>query len=323
MPENKKISDLVDDTGVSLSDYIPIVTTGVSQTRKATLARVLALAEGSGGSGISEAVFLDGFEVDLATNDTGIPNGTQVNAGDSISSFLQAAFRKATPASYMAPKASLSGNAAPGVFEVGQSVSVAFTIGFTQNDGGAEFTADRVLNKNGSQLTPVSGSYSDNIVVSTSPINYQAVLHYAQGPVKNDSLGSPSPAGQIADGHASSNVLTYEGTYRIFFGAPDMVINAGNLRSLLGNVWLTGAVIDFPTGSTYRNFYIAVPPGYTLQTFVDFTSSSASLMGSVSNAAVTIADAGMGTLNYTLYQLTTGAPYSGSGDLFKFNIGQL
>jgi hypothetical protein len=318
MPENKKISDLADDTAVSLSDYIPVVTVGSNQTKKATVARILSLGGGGSGGGIADAVFQSDFEVNLPANDTGIPNGTVISAGESIGTFLQAAFRKASHPVYVAPAALLSGSPAPALVEVGTPINIAFSETFTQHDGGAEIS--RVVNKNGSALTPVSGAFSDSIIASLTPVSYQAVITYADGAVKNDSLGNPDATGQITTGSVISNTLAYQGSYKVFFGATDTVVNSGNLRSLLGNMFLSGATVDFPTGNTYRNFYIAVPPGHSLQSFVDFTSSSASLMGSVSNSSITIADGGSGSLTYTLYQLTTGAPYSGSGDLFKFNI---
>jgi hypothetical protein len=319
MPQNKKISDLATDTSLSLSDYVPVVDPGSNQTKKATLASILSLSGSSGSGGIANAVFQSNFQVNLPQNDTGIPNGTLINAGDSISTFLQSAFRRASHPVYIAPTVSLSGISAPAQVEVGTSINIMFTANYNQNNGGAELS--RSINKNSSPLTPnSSGVYSDSIIAALSPVNYQATVSYTDGPVLNDSLGTPDATGQILAGSAISNILSYQGSYRVFFGATDTGVNPGNLRSLLSSVFLTGSVIDFPTGSTYRNFYIAVPPGYSLQTFVDFTSSSASLMGSVGSSPITIADAGAGTLNYTLYKLTTGAPYTGSGDLFKFNI---
>jgi hypothetical protein len=207
----------------------------------------------------------------------------------------------------------------PAQEEVGTVKTLVFTETFIQHDAGNE--TSRVVNKNSSALTPVSGVYGDTITLSTGAINYQSVINYGTGHVLNDSLGNPDATGQITAGSVGSNILSYQGSYKVFFGATDTAVNAGNLRSLLGNVFLSGATVDFPTGSTYRNFYIAVPPGHSLASFVDFTSSSASLMGSVTNSSITIADGGSGTLNYTLYKLTTGTPYSGGGDLFKFNIG--
>ncbi len=319
MPENKKISDLVDDTNVALNDFVPIVTPGSNQTKKATVARILSLGSSGGSGGIIDAVFQNDFEVNLPANDTGIPNGTVINAGESIGSFLQSAFRKASHPVYISPGATLSGSMVPSQVEVGTPLSITFTEVFTQHDGGSELT--RIVNKNGTALSPVSGVFSDSIVAALTPISYQATVTYKAGPVKNDSQGSPDPTGQIAAGSVMSNTLTYQGSYKIFFGATDTNINSGNLRSLLSSTFLSGATVDFPTGNTYRNFYIAVPTGHTLQTFVDFTSSSASLMGSVSSSSITIPDGGSGTINYTLYNLTTGAPYSGAGDLFKFNIG--
>jgi hypothetical protein len=320
MADNKKISDLPNDSAVTLSDYIPIITTGGTQTKKASVASLLTLAgSGSGGSGSgAAAIFPDTFQVSLPNNTTGIPNGTTVNAGDLIGPFLEAAFRQASPAHYTQASLALSASAPPAVVEVGTTVSPTFTIIYNPNDAGAE--TSRVLNKNGSPLNAVSGVYSDTITAITSAITYRATINYAQGHVNNNSLGAPDSSGQIAAGHVDSNALSYQGFYKVFYGATDTAVTAGSLRSLPNSVFLSGSVIDFPSGTTARNFYIAVPPGHTLASLTDFTSSNASLIGSVTNTPITIADGGTGTLDYTLYKLTTGVPYSGSGDLFKFSI---
>jgi hypothetical protein len=322
MSENKKISDLVDDTNVTLSDYVPVVTSGSNQTKKATVARILSLGSGSGGGGIADAVFQSDFEVNLPANDTGIPNGTIITAGESISSFLQSAFRKASHPVYVYPATELSANTMPAQEEVGTAKAITFTETYIPHDGGAE--TSRVVNKNGSSLTLSAGVYSDNIILTPAAINYQAAISYADGHTLHDSLGNDDAFGKIYAGTVISNTLTYQGSYKVFWGATDTTINAGNLRTILSNGFLSaGATVDFLTGSTYRNFYIAVPPGHTLNSWVDFTSSSASLQGggTVTGTAITIGDGGTGTLNYTLYKLTTGAPYSGAGNLFKFNIG--
>ena len=321
MPQNQKISDLNLDTAVTLADYVPVVASGGTVTKKASLASILALGGGTGGGGISTPVFANTFTVNLPVNDTGIPNGTVISAGDSISTFLQNAFRKASPAVYVPAAAELSANLMPAQEEVGTPKALSFTEVFIQHNAGAE--TSRVVNRGTTALTPdpITGIYSDGITLTTTPVSYQAVISYAQGPVLLDSLGNPDPSGQIPAGSVASNVLTYVGSYKIFFGATDTAINSGNLRSVLTGQFLQpGSTIDFPTGSTYHNFYVAVPPGHTLSSWVDFTSSSASLLGSATSSTVNIADGGTGTLNYTLYKVTVGSPYGGGGDLFKFNI---
>jgi hypothetical protein len=48
MPQNSTIFNLPEDTGVTIADYVAIVTPGFAQTRKTKLANILALATGAG-----------------------------------------------------------------------------------------------------------------------------------------------------------------------------------------------------------------------------------------------------------------------------------
>ncbi|OCX52658.1 hypothetical protein BEL04_14525 [Mucilaginibacter sp. PPCGB 2223] len=48
MPQNSTISNLPEDIGVTIADYVAIVTPGSAQTKKAKLANILALATGAG-----------------------------------------------------------------------------------------------------------------------------------------------------------------------------------------------------------------------------------------------------------------------------------
>ncbi len=48
MPQNSTISNLPEDTSVTIADYVAIVTPGLGQTRKAKLSSILSLATGAG-----------------------------------------------------------------------------------------------------------------------------------------------------------------------------------------------------------------------------------------------------------------------------------
>jgi hypothetical protein len=310
---NQKISDLPDDTTVTLADYVPIVTPGSTQTKKASLARVIALAGSGSGSGIGggSPTFLDSFVVNLPDNQSGIPNGTTVNAGDSIATFLESAFRKASPAVYNYPSASLSGSPAPAAVEVGTALSIAFSIGFTQNDAGAQTSL--VLNKNGSPLTATSGTYTDSITATLSPVNYQAIINYAQGHINNDSLGSPDASGRIAAGSVSSNVLSYQGFYLLWYDAVATIPAASAAVRALSNARFSNAGNSFTlnTGSTQTHFVLVLPPGKSLVSVIDqdalnldITSQYAATGISVNNAS------GTAVSGYTLYSMSQSVPYS-------------
>ena len=318
---NQKISDLPDDTVVTLADYVPIVTPGSTQTKKASLARVIALAGSGGGtgSGGSPPVFLDNFVVNLPDNQTGIPNGTTVNAGDNIATFLEAAFRKASPAQYNYPSVSLSGNPAPDVVEVGTSLAITFNIGYNQNDAGAQTGV--VLNKNGSPLTAVNGVYSDNIFAAITPINYQAAINYAQGPVKDNSLGDPDASGRIAAGAVASNTLTYTSFYKIFYDAVTSVpTNSTQARGLTNARFSnSGNVFTLNTGNALTKFVLLLPPGKSLISVIDQDALNLDITHQYTDNATTISvnDAGGNAVPYTLYAMSQSVPYSSS---HKHNI---
>jgi len=74
MPQNQTISNLPEDTSVTIADYVAIVTPGLGQTRKAKLSSVLALATGGGA-----APNYVGKYPSLAALQTDIPAGADGN----------------------------------------------------------------------------------------------------------------------------------------------------------------------------------------------------------------------------------------------------
>lgn len=261
------------------------------------------------------------FTVALGSdNHTGLPDGTVIGVNADPWAILMGVLRKATPPTYNLPTSLLTGAPAPAVVEVGTALAIAFVIGYTQNDGGAQ-TA-KSMTKNGVALVADgNGAYADNITAGLSAISYRATVAYAQGAIKNNSLGTPDASGRVGAGSALSNTLSYQGSYKVFFGATDTVITGANVRTALVNsIWLSGATIDFPSGNAAKNFYIAVPPGHTLSSWIDSTALGADLKGPSTNSVVNVPDGGVGTLAYTLYKLSNGAPYDAPGDNFKFVI---
>lgn len=179
MAKNKKISELPDDTSVTLADYVPIVTPGSTATKKATLAYVVALA-GSGSGTSSPAIFLDDFTVNLPNNQTGIPNGTQVHAGDLIAPFIEAAFKQATP-----PAVSVNTNTSVQPYNQ-TNINLAVSIAYTINTSGAtlqniklERSRDNATWTTLLNTGTATSSYNDNGInptVDNSPIYYKLTI---------------------------------------------------------------------------------------------------------------------------------------------------
>ncbi len=87
MPDNKKISELLDDPSPTLTDYIAITSGG--KTYKVNLAKILALSlnSGSGGTG-GTGNMLDQFTINVP-GDPFKANNHTVNIGDNISGLLK------------------------------------------------------------------------------------------------------------------------------------------------------------------------------------------------------------------------------------------
>ena len=88
MATNKKISELQENTAISLSDFLPIVSPGSTLTQKVNVARILALGGGGAGSSGGSGAMLDAFTINLPGNPLRA-NGHIVNIGDSVSSLLK------------------------------------------------------------------------------------------------------------------------------------------------------------------------------------------------------------------------------------------
>lgn len=383
MPQNSTISNLPEDTSVTIADYVAIVTPGLGQTRKAKLSSILALATGAGAPNyVGKYISLSALQTTIPTGVDGnyaivtaspddeeyiwdsdhsawvktanIPAGTFAGLGGnatdngSLAAALtardnaisaEASTRDTNDAAiqsqvsalsaaliphptYTAPTAGISSSQSTGGLEIGQTINIPLTAVFNQNNGGS--STGLSIKKNGTQISTSSPYTDSGVVMSATPVVYNCNFTYGQGPILNNILGIPDATGRIAANSSpgiNSGNLSFQGQYKVFFGATDTVINAGNVRTALANsVFVSGATVDFPSGNAAKNFYIWVPPGHSLNTWIDSTAFGADLKAPASNSSITIADAGSGTMAGTLWRLALGAPYPGSGDLLKFQI---
>jgi hypothetical protein len=246
----------------------------------------------------------------LPNNQTGIANGTTINAGDSIGPFLAAAFRKSSPAVYTGPSLSLSANNAPSVVEVGTSISITFAIGYTANDAGAE--TSRTMHKNGAVFNATGGAYTDTIVASTSPISYYATVNYAQGGINNDSLGGPDASGRIPAGLIDSGTLNYQGFYKIWYDAVSAAPASSAAARALSNVRFTtdGNNFTLNTGSSQTKFVLLLPPGKSLASVIDQDALNLDITAQYTASTISVNNAAGVAISYTLYTMSQSIPYS-------------
>jgi len=173
-----------------------------------------------------------------------------------------------------------------------------------------------VINKDGSPILTdlIINNIISSITLGTTPIIFQAVVDYDAGTTpKNDSLGNPV-ANTIVAGSANSNILSYRGYYKIFYGPVASVASTSvQVRALASNRFQNaGNIFNLATGNTQLNFQFWLPNGVNLISVIDLDAFNANITGSYVANALSVNDAGGTPVAGTLYTLTQGVPYGTS-----------
>jgi len=147
--------------------------------------------------------------------------------GKTLDEFLYDMTNVSIAATYSAPTAGITSNKSSS-YEIGTDMTslgpVSLSYSYTQNDGGTMVASSQVFYKNGTTLgTGVSsdataGTLSGTSRYLTASISYSVNVSYNAGPVKNDNLGVPSPAGQIGASNVSSGSITISPFQYIYWG---------------------------------------------------------------------------------------------------------
>ncbi|MBS7564666.1 hypothetical protein KHS38_09645 [Mucilaginibacter sp. Bleaf8] len=187
------------------------------------------------------AVFPEAFVVSLPNDPLGL-NGYQVSKDDTIAAFLKKAFRKAKPASYIQPSASMTTSYTTTNIEIGTIIpSLTLRGVFNKGDAG-DIISERIL-KNNAALAQAGTATDLNVQITDSETVYQYEVKYAQGDVKPDSFNDPDPTNQIPAG-TKTYTVTFKG-YRYLFTSFDTST-------------LVKKVIDPKDGTT---FDLSIPAG--------------------------------------------------------------
>lgn len=215
----------------------------------------------------------------------GIDDGdTDLIIGLSFTDFAKKLLRKQTPPTYTAPTLSLGLTPTKG--EIGADVQVTSTPLWNQRDGGTIVTDGVVfIDPNSNHHTQsTSAAYTDaSQVILTGTNYYNLSIEYNQGPIKNDSLGSPYPTGRIPAGTVDAANESITGEYYKFFGEVDGIkitssSNRADIATHRANaVWseLTFSnIFHVYAGTTMKNWNIVIPDGYTLHEVYDETNAS-------------------------------------------------
>lgn len=192
-----------------------------------------------------------------------LSDGDVVAKGTTLTDFVKALVSRRVAYAYRACAASLSGNPGTLFGERGSamaSVTVAFN--YQQNDAGPAgppaITFDgTALTLNPDNLTATA----PNVIFRANPRVFAASAPYAAGPIKNDTLGTPTP-GSIAAGTVNAAPLAYTAVLPWFYGSAP----TGNITGAMiygGNkvVAPVGTELNVPTFGTDGFLWFAVPKG--------------------------------------------------------------
>jgi hypothetical protein len=219
-------------------------------------------AGGGGGAMLGNAVPIIGTSV-------GAKDAGYVFAqGTTFEEFVVLISQKTIPPTYYTPSLSVSGSPSPTNTEIGTTLTVTISGSYNAGSGGA-ITATRVYN-NGVEEASAFPYADAGFVATGTPVTYNAQIDYAQGPILNDSLGTPYPSGRINAGTASSNTLSYTGIRMTFYGTPVATpTTSADVRALGTSTFTTANNADVDasgtnlTGSPTPSFTITIPIGAT------------------------------------------------------------
>lgn len=164
------------------------------------------------------------WEVQLGSGGTvgGLKTGDTIPEGTTMDELIKLLTQKSVPASYTQPGVTcrVSTGTAAGSYEVGTQINTTIQGTFTQNDAGALTTIE--ILKNGSsvlsQATSPITTEAQTFTLGEETVSFTAKATYADGPVKNDNLGQPSPEGQIKAGSKTSAAVSFVGKRNLFYG---------------------------------------------------------------------------------------------------------
>lgn len=224
----------------------------------------LEVAQGGGGSGLYES----NLDPTIETVDDfgGIDAGTKVSDldGQTISSILDTLLFPTSYPTKTNPSTSLT--ALSGLQIIGSSANIQF--GTTANRGSINLngqfqdfyagavTAAQITGPSGpfnltvgpgaSQITPPS-AFQHTVVLGTSGNRWNLTTDFSQGPMPEDSTGSPFPSLRY-NGGSASNSHQFEGVYPLFIGNSSNGYDQAN--NLVSFSWSTN--LD-PNSGSYPN----------------------------------------------------------------------
>ena len=183
------------------------------------------------------------WEVQLGTGGTvgGLKTGDTIPEGTTMDELIKLLTQKSVPATYVQPAVTIRNSAgqAAGAYEVGTNISTTLQALFTQNDAGA--LTSLAIYKQGTVDALISGASSpvsteeQTFQLTDGSVTFYATAQYAEGAIKNDNLGQPSPDGHIQAGSKNSSNFIFTGQRNMFYGTgvgTALEVTSENVRGL-------------------------------------------------------------------------------------------
>ena len=204
------------------------------------------------------------WEVKLGSGGTvgGLKTGDTVPLGTTMDDLIKLLTQKSVPATYTQPGVTcrVSAGTAAGSYEVGTQINTTIQGTFTQNDAGALTSIEIKKGASSVLSSPTSPVTTDaqTFTLGEETVTFTATATYAEGAIKNDNLGQPSPEGHIQAGSKTSSGVSFTGKRNLFYGtgvgaAPSMTSEEvrGLTNKQLGPSNGTSFNINVATGQQY------------------------------------------------------------------------
>ena len=235
---------------------------------------------------------------------------TEIVANDTIRLILEAI---AVPPIYIQPVASVT-NVSQSA-EEGITLSINITQTFTKNDAGDK--TSEVIRRNGADVS-ITNVFTEALIVPLGNTNYNGVITYSEGEVKNNNLSIPDPAGKVLAGSVISGTRTVTGLQKRYYGSVAILpsstydgaanrIYAENLNKALKTVGVNSFTLV--TGTVNNKFIVLLPINTTITSVIDTTNLNLNLTADYVLSTITIKNADGVDRAYNNYTFSPAGRY--------------
>ena len=261
-----------------------------------------------------------------------LKNGQTIPENTSMDDLLAMITQKSIPATYTKPSVGIANNngSAAGNVETGTSVTPKLRATFNKNDAGnLSSISIKKANQNVKEGKESPLDYTgEAIVIGDETVTFTASASYADGAIKNDNLGQPSPNGQIKAGTVNSSGYSFTGQRNSFWGSGvgKMESPTSDIIRKLANKRLNvtaGTKISMKVEKGQQHIMFVLPKPRTLTQVIYDDLGDKGMLSSFVKSTVQVADARggqNGLKNYSCYLYNLATPCASSMN-FTFLIG--